>query len=213
MLSSRIGRHAVRQFNPSASALLHRMQPNSYVPTDNQTSSTIDLAIRTRPISTSQILHFRGFATAAVASKPKAHTGRKKAGKVKAKAKPASVAGTKKTVRKTPAKKGPAKKPKVKAKKAVKKSAKKPAKKAVTKPKAKPKKAITPEEKEKILRRELRAKALTSPHGLPSTAWTVLMAEVSKDTRNLGNSAKEAAVKYKSLLPEEREVSRSDSTQ
>lgn len=199
MLSSRIGRHAIRQLNPSTCSLLQRVQSVNCVSADSQTSNSTSLAIRTRPLSNSQMVNLRGFATKGVVSKPKAHTGRNTVRKAKA----ASATGAKTSAKRAPAKKAPAKKAKVKDRKTNKKSAKK----TVSKAKARPKKAITPEQKQKARLRELKAKALAPPHSLPNNAWKVLDVEMIKNAKSLAIGAKEASVKYKNLLPEEREVS------
>jgi len=101
-----------------------------------------------------------------------------------------------------------------------KKAAKKPKKKAAAKPKAKRsvKKVLTEAQKEKAAEveakaqiKDLKAKALLSPpKGKPATAWNLVLSELSAaDTSSVKISipeiAKEAAVKYKSLSPEELE--------
>lgn len=98
-------------------------------------------------------------------------------------------------------------------KKAVKKAVKKPAKKkavAKPKPKAKPKKVVTPEEKEKLKIKELKAVALSVPKLKPTTAWTVLMSDFLSDnsvsSRRVTTWVKEAAAKYKNLSAGELEV-------
>lgn len=119
---------------------------------------------------------------------------------------------TKKPVKKVAKK---AAKPKVKAK---------PKKKAVAK-KAKPvKKVLTEEQKAKRAEvkaknalKELKATALLNqPHGLPATAWGVVLAETMRDlagfkANGIGGQAAVAAAKYKSLTPSEREVRKNPS--
>jgi hypothetical protein len=105
--------------------------------------------------------------------------------------------------------------PKPKSKKApAKRAVKKPAKKkAAAKPKAKAKpkkKVVTPEQKEKLKIKELKAVALSPPKTKPSTAWTVLLAEFVTEHATPGKQAvsfaREAAAKYKALTPGELEV-------
>jgi hypothetical protein len=117
----------------------------------------------------------------------------------------ATAASTAKPKSKTPAKKV--------VKKAAKKTVKKPAKKkaaAKPKPKAKPKKIVTPEEKEKLKIKKLKAVALSIPKLKPATAWTVLVSDfLSENTvpgKQVTTWVKEAAAKYKTLSPGELEV-------
>lgn len=60
--------------------------------------------------------------------------------------------------------------------------------------------------------RELKAKVLTPPKRLPATAWTVLNSESISQNPGLPlpELVKDAAARYKSLDPSEREVSPSD---
>jgi hypothetical protein len=100
------------------------------------------------------------------------------------------------------------------AKPKTKKAVKKPVKKATKKPKGRPvKKVVTEEQKGKADLKKLKLTALTLPKGLPSSAWKVLLQEtIPKGTTTpFVTLSKEAAVKYKSLTPEELEVSRQSS--
>jgi len=123
----------------------------------------------------------------------------------------------------------PATKAKPKAKKVApkKKAVKKPVKKVVkkkAKPKAKPvkkvKKPLTEVQKSKLAAtkarvylKELKEQALSPPSKPATTAWQVLLSEVTKQPQpagqkyDLASVAKEASAKFKSLTPAELEVS------
>jgi hypothetical protein len=113
--------------------------------------------------------------------------------------------------RKPAAKKPTAKKParkKAAPKKAKKPAAKKPAAKKTAK---KPKKELTPEQKERAIIRDLKAKALDPPKATKYTAWLVFSVENIKSHKvgsiqEVGSIAAESAAKYKNLTPAEREV-------
>jgi hypothetical protein len=113
--------------------------------------------------------------------------------------------------RKPAAKKPTAKKParkKAAPKKAKKAAAKKPAAKKTAK---KPKKELTPEQKERAIIRDLKAKALDPPKATKYTAWLVFSVENIKSHKvgsiqEVGSIAAESAAKYKNLTPAEREV-------
>lgn len=164
---------------------------------------------------------FRTFAT-----KPKAHTGRVVASKRKpAVARSDEAAGTPKkaSAKKAPARKAPAKKASLKKSPAKRRAttkkpaAKKPGRKPESKTEAPPvrrRRALTEkqqaakEKKNAIQKtRDLKKIALLEvPKRLPSTAYIVLFTETSgKGTRAI-QSAKDAAVQYKNLNPEEMEV-------
>ena len=94
--------------------------------------------------------------------------------------------------------------------KAKKTAAKKPKKKVVKKVKPKVKK-VAPEvalrRKERLANSELRAAALlTRPKQLPSTAYLVLVSQISTKGAQLQQIIQSASEKYKTLSPEEREV-------
>lgn len=179
---------------------LRRVNP-AYNSDDKSTASH-----RQSANSKSAINRCRSYATATdtatvkTPGKPKAHTGR--------------TTTTKRKIASTTAKKKPA------ANKA--KPATKPKPKPKTRAKAKPKlKAKPPKriltEKQKTAKAKtaasqkhqtLRTKALlTAPKALPSTAWQVLLTEATraKTSASISSSTKEAATKYRSLAPEERE--------
>ena len=94
----------------------------------------------------------------------------------------------------------------------------KPKKKTSIKAEAKPKKRATRAKKTKTPEqiaaaakktrltqiRELRATALKAPHSLPSTAYLVVCSELGKEVKTV--AGKEAAAKYKNLIPDELEV-------
>ncbi|RVX67869.1 hypothetical protein B0A52_08474 [Exophiala mesophila] len=93
--------------------------------------------------------------------------------------------------------------------KAKKTAAKKPKKKVVKKVKPKVKK-VAPEvalrRKERLANSELRAAALlTRPKQLPSTAYLVLVSQISTKGAQLQQIIQSASEKYKTLSPEERE--------
>ena len=180
MLPSRVGQSAIGRY-ASAISLSQRVKFIGRVVAGSNIAAAT-LSIRSHPIGLSNGILHQGFATKAPASKPKAHTGRTTTRK--------KASSTKKAA---PKKKRTARKV---AKKIVKKA---------SKPRVK--KVLSDEEKQKLKIRELRAKALTTPHGLPATAWAVLVSEITKKSSNVVSGVKEAAVKYKNLLPEEREVS------
>ena len=78
-------------------------------------------------------------------------------------------------------------------------------KKPAVKAKRPRKKVLTDEQKGKAEIRDLKKAALSEPKGLPDTAWTVLVAEMSKSAHGL--QGKEASARYKTFSPEDREVS------
>ncbi|KAL8993896.1 MAG: hypothetical protein Q9169_006003 [Polycauliona sp. 2 TL-2023] len=169
---------------------------------------------------------YRSYATGAV-SRPKGHTGRitssprKKASTVKT-ATPvtdvdSAAATTKPAAKQTKAKGKP--KPKSAAKSKA-KSASKPrtrakstkARKKPTKAKAKPakkQKVLKPEEKERLVIKDLKAKALSPPKQGPRSAYSVLLAEKTKGTKTFdsaGSAAKECSRIYRAFTPEDREL-------
>ncbi|CAG8978234.1 hypothetical protein HYALB_00010725 [Hymenoscyphus albidus] len=163
--------------------------------------STIKFVSRnlTNVSRTSFLKHFapqsaRTFATAKVSLKVKAT--KSATAKPKTKAAPA---------KKTPAKKAPAKKA---AKKVVKKPVKKPVKKkakpAVKKPKAR--KALTPEQKQKIENKKLKALLLSPPTLKPQSAWKIVISEAAGKGTTVENFSKEASARYKSLSAAELEA-------
>jgi hypothetical protein len=121
---------------------------------------------------------------------------------------------------KTSAKKTSAKKPTTGAKKkSPKKKKRTPARKktAAAKPRKKQKKILTAEQKEQLKatkrakaevekRKATKAACLSPPKELPSSAYTVLLVEMSKAAHKLQGA--EAAARYKSLSPSELEVIR-----
>ncbi|KAL8812396.1 MAG: hypothetical protein Q9223_007304 [Gallowayella weberi] len=170
------------------------------------------------PTATSQSLWlYRSYATDAV-SRPKAHTGRtasaprKKASTAKATTTNPAAATTDSGAKKTKAKAKPKSKPKAKPRTRAKSTkARKKTAKAKAKPAKKKKKAVvSPEEKERIKIRQLKAKALTIPRKTPSSAFQVLLAEQAKKMKvrpGQGPSpAKESSKLYRSFTPEEREI-------
>lgn len=159
----------------------------------------------------------RNYAQRAV-SRPKAHTGRtttaaRKApttSKTTAAKKPAPKKTTPKAVPKAKSKAKPRINPKPKS--AKKKKAKaKPKPKPKPKPK-KPKKVLTEAQKSALTNKQLKATALKSPHGVPSTTWAVYLAEKVRGTDNAGARrdvtvlSKAASAEYKQLTPEQLEV-------
>ncbi|KAL8776996.1 MAG: hypothetical protein Q9213_008048 [Squamulea squamosa] len=166
----------------------------------------------------------RSYAAHAV-SRPKAHTGRttsaprKKASRAKtATLSPGTEPATatqQPAAKKVKSKAKPKPKPRTRAKstKARKKSAK-----AKAKPAKKKKKALKPEEKERLVLKELKAKALTPPKQLPASAFSVLLVEKQKEARapvkavkgagagaGAGSVAKDCSRIYRSFTPEQRE--------
>lgn len=145
------------------------------------------------------------------ASRPKAHTGR-----TTSKPRKKATTTTKPAASKTASTANATPKPKAGPKPKARTSAKaKPKTKAKAKSKAKPKvrvkKVLTAErvakataKKEKGRIQELKQKILTVPKELPRTAYAVVLTEMSKTSHSL--CGKEAAAKYKSLTPEELEV-------
>ncbi|KAL8733736.1 MAG: hypothetical protein Q9166_001929 [cf. Caloplaca sp. 2 TL-2023] len=155
-------------------------------------------------------LFYRSYATGAV-SRPKAHTGRtisaprKKASTAKTTTPKPTAAPKGPAAKNTKAKAKPKSKPRTKAKST--KARKKPAK---AKAKPRKKRKVTSEEKERLALKELKAKALTPPKGLPSGAFSVLLAEKQKEmklspTQAPGAGAKESSKIYRSFTPEQRE--------
>lgn len=153
----------------------------------------------------------RRFFATKPASRPKAHTGRttsKPRKKATTTTKPAASKTT--STSKAKAKPKPGKKPE--ARTAAKAKAKtKPKAKSKAKPKVRVKKPSTAEEvakatakKERARIQELKQKTLTVPKELPRTAYAVVLTEIAKASHSL--CGKEAAAKYKSLTPEELEV-------
>lgn len=161
---------------------------------------------------------YRSYATDAV-SRPKAHTGRtttaprKKTSTAKttppatgvetgaAPSKPAA----KKTKPKAKSKPKPKSKPRTKAKST---KARKKSPKTKAKP-AKKKKTLKPEEKERLVVKELKAKALSPPKRVANSAFAVLLAEKQREARTFessGSVAKECSKMYRSFTPEQREV-------
>ncbi|KAL8749411.1 MAG: hypothetical protein Q9199_007703 [Rusavskia elegans] len=158
---------------------------------------------------------YRSYATDAV-SRPKAHTGRttsaprKKTATAKITA-PATGLGsgaatskpaTRKTKPKAKSKSKPKPRTKAKSTKARKKSPKTKAK------PAKKKKALKPEEKERLVVKELKAKALSPPKRVANSAFAVLLAEKQREVRKFegsGSVAKECSKIYRSFTPEQRE--------
>lgn len=143
---------------------------------------------------------FRGYATAAATKKP--------AAKKPAAKKTAATTTKKKTTRKKAVATKTTAKSKPKAR-ATKKKATKP------KPKPKPKKKtveLSPEQKARVKKRELRKNALVSeqPKKLPFTSWLVYTKSQSANrTRDqeLGSLMKEIAASFKKLSASELEVS------
>ncbi|CAF9924061.1 MAG: hypothetical protein GOMPHAMPRED_003537 [Gomphillus americanus] len=176
MLLARIGQSATGRY-ASAISLLQRVKFIGRVVADSKSTAT--LSIRSRPIGLSNRISHQEFATKAPASKPKAHTSRT-------------------TTRKTSSTKKAAPKKRKTARKVAKKTVKRARKPRV-------KKELSDEEKQKLKIRELKLNALGTPHGLPATAWAVLVAEITKNSTTVVVGVKEAAVKYRNLLPEERE--------
>ncbi|KAL8696398.1 MAG: hypothetical protein Q9201_007676 [Fulgogasparrea decipioides] len=173
--------------------------------TGSELTSTLILTVDTST-------RHRAYATNAV-SRPKAHTGRITSAprkKVAATASEATTSGPAKAGKKPVAKKAKSKsksKPRTKAKST---KARKKSKKAKAAPAKKKRKAQTPEQKSRLAIKELKVKALTPPKKLPYTAFTVLLAEKTKEERRPvgkgGESVtKECSTKYRSFTPEERE--------
>lgn len=156
------------------------------------------------PLKTSHIapLACRTYAGRPV-SRPKAHTGRTTTAARKA----PTTSKTKAAKKPAPKKTTPKAKPKAKSKAKPRiRSKPKTAKKA----KARPKKVLTEAQKKAATVKDLKATALRSPHGVPSTAWTIFTAEQLKQHKGpamkLGQIAKEASVQYKQITPEQLEV-------
>jgi len=92
---------------------------------------------------------------------------------------------------------------------------KKPAKKKAAKPKAKKpkkpvKKVLTDDQKDRVVVKVLKEKALSPPAGLPETAWMTMVkdnAALAKGSTNINDFSKEMSARYKALSPEEKEVS------
>ncbi|KAI4106570.1 MAG: hypothetical protein LQ339_003030 [Xanthoria mediterranea] len=155
----------------------------------------------------------RSYAKDAV-SRPKAHTGRtataprKKASTARSTA-PATglesgAATSNPVAKKTKSKAKTKPKPRTKAKST---KARKKSPKAKAKP-AKKKKALKPEEKERLLVKELKAKALSPPKRLATSAFTVLFVEKQRELKASESAAsitKECSKIYRSFTPEQRE--------
>ena len=168
---------------------------------------------------------YRSYATDAV-SRPKAHTGRTPSAPRKKASTATTVApaeglepvaatkkpATKKTKPKAKSEANPKAKPRTRAKST---KARKSSSKAKAKPAKKKKKALEPEEKERQIIKELKAKALTPPRKIAASAFHVLLAEKSREARipvgkdagaGAGSVAKECSRIYRSFTPEQREV-------
>lgn len=166
--------------------------------------------------ATDTALRFRTYATTAV-SRPKAHTGRTaSAPRKKAPVAKATTSGTTSAAKKPAAKKSKTTsktKPKPKTKGPGRAGTKAKSAKARKKPKAKaapkkPKKVRTPEQKERLAIKALKAKLLDPPKQLATTAYQVLLAETSRaKPGSVPGLSKEASVRYHALNPTEREVS------
>lgn len=183
---------------------------NPWLARVNHTSTSSDDIRSASPVASSCRIGFlttRTYATSttkAPVGRPKAHTGRapaRKTTKTTAAAKkpgPKTAAGKSKVGRKPKAK--TATKTKAKAKKPVKKpTVKKPLSKTALN-----KKRLTEE-------RELKQKALLdTPKNLPSHAWGVYFKEIQEaskgENKAVSEVTREAATKYKSFTPEEKEV-------
>ena len=178
-------------------------------------------ATSSRPISsqqTSSSLSYRHYATTTTkaVARPKAHTGRttstakRPAAKKLAAKKPATSTvkkTTTTTVKNTPAKPKAKSSTKKKAKPKKRAKAKKPVKRNV---KRKPKKVLTEKEAKNKTIRELKAKALKLPKQLPASAWLAFWLDYLKENEKGGEgvavTSKEAGLKFKNIIPEEREV-------
>ena len=179
----------------------------------NTSRSSLSPPSQFRHYSASHNTGGRTFATRP-ASRPKAHTGRTttspRVRKPKAATTGAAGTGNNGTVRSTKTTTQPAaKKAKVQVKPKSKSKAK--AKSPKTKPIARTKEPLSEElvaaqaaqEKRKHIR-ELRLLALSPPKGPPMTPFLIISMELSKEKR--GIAGKEAAEKFKNLIPEELEV-------
>lgn len=145
---------------------------------------------------------YAGASAGRPASRPKAHTGRTTTAARRAPTTSKTSAAKKPPPKKTTPKPKP--KAKSKAKPRIKPKPK-PAKKA----KAKPRKALTEKQKSARAVKNLKATALATPHGVPSTAWSVFYVEHLKQqggTNRLGPVMKEAGAKWKQIMPEQLEV-------
>ena len=164
-------------------------------------------------MSNAQLQCYRSYATRP-ASRPKAHTGRTTSSPRVKKPKATEKAGEIQTTAKVTKPKAPTKTKTASKTKAATKVKAKPKAKSRTKPKAKvrAKKPVTEEQKaaaalkkQSAHVRELKKLALSPPKLKPNSAWLVLTSEMAKERKRI--AAKEAAEKYKSLVPEEKEVS------
>ena len=174
-----------------------------------------DSNLKTRSSLITPVLR-RTYAQRAV-SRPKAHTGRTTTAaskapttsKTKAAKKPAPKKTTPKAVPKAKSKAKPRIKPKPKpAKKRAKAKAKPKPKKSKLK---KPKKVLTDAQKSALIKKQLKATALSPPHGVASTTWQVFTSERMRPDNdavkiNLGGLMKKASADYKELTPEQLEV-------
>ncbi len=164
-----------------------------------QTHNTSDLPLKTSLISP---IAARTYAGRPV-SRPKAHTGRTTTAARKA----PTTSVTKAAKKPAPKKKTPKAKPKAKSKAKPRiKPKPKPAKKA----KGRPKKQLTESQKKSATLKNLKATALRSPHGVPSTAWGVFCSEHLQQRKapgmKLGSVMKELSVQFKQITPEQLEV-------
>ena len=149
----------------------------------------------------------RSYATKPV-SRPKAHTGRTTA----TARKPA-------TTSKTKAAKAPAVRNTTPKKKPTAKSTGKPKAKPKAKPKVKakltkakkPKKTLTEAEKNRATIKELKVTALSPPAGLAATTWNLFLQDKTKGHKRegqlIGQVSKEVSAQFKTLAPEQVEVS------
>ena len=195
-------------------AATYSTQPLLRVPSDRNASPPQSASCSNASPGLFSALRVRAYATATPvtrAGRPKAHTGRASASKTKAATTAAvTITGARNTTAKKPGPKKPG--PKKGASKAT------PKRKLKAKAKAKPKpkrKVLT--EKQKVARekklaslkkKQLRETALLNPpKRLPDTAYQVVSIENFTKGTGVAENAKAAAAKYKSLEPEDREVS------
>ena len=176
------------------------------------------LSSSSRPIPSqtiNSISSYRRYATTTTkaVSRPKAHTGRTTSTTKKSAAKKPATKTVKKPT-KTKAKKTAVKpkaksksKSKTKAKPKTRSKTKKPVKRNV---KRRTKKPLTEKEAKNKKIRELKAKALQFPKQQPASAWLAFSNNYLKENKKPGEKIpgvmKEAAAKYKNIIPEEREV-------
>ena len=205
MLASRAGRNATRLL-PVQCNVAHRVDtlPTTLlrVSAAYSTTTPLELPIRTSPVVNASYSLNRTFATKP-GPKPKAHTGRTTAPRQRKTPTTSGETPTKKTKEIKTRKSG-----QLKAKKAVKKPAK--SARRAKKPQTEEQKAAAEEQKKKDQIRELKKLALRKPKLLPSTPYTIITSELSKEAHTIAGT--EATAKYKNLVPEELEVCRFDST-